>query len=92
MSKFVYNFDEGNKDMKNVLGGKGANLAEMSRIGLPVPPGLTISTEACTDYFRDGNTISSTVLEEVWTALKDIEKKTGKRTGRQWDCGSGILR
>ncbi len=79
--KYVYLFHEGNKDMKNVLGGKGANLAEMSRIGLPVPPGLTISTEACTDYFRDGNTISSTVLEEVWTALKDIEKKTGKVFG-----------
>ena len=79
--KYVYLFHEGNKDMKNVLGGKGANLAEMSRIGLPVPSGLTISTEACTDYFRDGNTISSTVLEEVWTALKNIEEKTGKVFG-----------
>lgn len=79
--KYVYLFHEGNKDMKDILGGKGANLAEMSRIGLPVPPGLTISTEACTDYFKDGNIISNAVLDEVWNSLKHIEEKTGKTFG-----------
>ena len=51
-TKYVYSFNEGNKDMKSLLGGKGANLAEMTKIGLPVPPGFTISTEACNDYYR----------------------------------------
>ena len=53
--KYIYAFNEGNKDMKSLLGGKGANLAEMTNIGIPVPPGITITTEACIDYFKEGN-------------------------------------
>lgn len=79
--KYVYLFHEGNKEMKDVLGGKGANLAEMSKIGLPVPQGLTISTEACTDYFKDGKVINDEVLNGVWSALEEVEKVTGKRFG-----------
>ena len=58
MAKYVYAFNEGKKEMKNLLGGKGANLAEMTNIGMPVPNGFTITTEACTKYYEDGKTIS----------------------------------
>ena len=59
--KYVYLFSEGNKDMKNLLGGKGANLAEMTKLGLPVPQGFTITTEACTRYYEDGEKISNEI-------------------------------
>ena len=63
MKKYVYFFDEGNKEMKSILGGKGANLAEMSKIGLPVPPGFTITTEACNKYYEDGKYFVKTIRD-----------------------------
>ena len=63
--KFVYLFSEGNKDMRNLLGGKGANLAEMTHIGLPVPQGFTITTEACTQYYEDGRQINPEIQAEI---------------------------
>lgn len=81
MSKFVYLFNEGNSSMKEILGGKGANLAEMTRIGLPVPFGFTISTEACNAYYDAGKTITAEVQAQVLEALGELEEKTGKKLG-----------
>ncbi len=80
--KQVYLFQEGNARMKEVLGGKGANLAEMTRIGLPVPPGFTISTKACRSYFREGKVITQRLKEEAAAALKALEETLGKRFGQ----------
>ena len=77
--KYVYQFKEGNADMRNLLGGKGANLAEMTNIGLPVPQGFTITTEACTAYYDDGKKISDGIKKEIFTALTKLEKETGKK-------------
>ncbi|SHG86336.1 pyruvate phosphate dikinase [Thermosyntropha lipolytica DSM 11003] len=79
--KYVYLFEEGNADMKYLLGGKGANLAEMSRIGLPVPPGFTITTEACNFYLKENKSFPEGMMEQVYAALKKIEEKTGKIFG-----------
>src|SRR5437016_8226996 len=79
--KLVYDFHEGNRDMKGLLGGKGANLAEMSNIGLPVPPGFTITTEVCTEYYKTGKKLPSELAGEVRTAMADIEKALGKKFG-----------
>ena len=79
--KYVYLFKEGNKDMRSLLGGKGANLAEMTNIGLPVPQGLTITTEACNKYFADGNKLSDEVLEQVWEKFAIVEEQIGKKFG-----------
>ena len=73
MSKRVYKFSEGNADMRNLLGGKGANLAEMTNIGLPIPNGFTISTEACTDYYNDGRTINEDTQKQIFEALAWLE-------------------
>ena len=81
MKKYVYLFEEGNGQMRELLGGKGANLAEMTNIGLPVPPGFTISTEACHTYFESGQTISPEIRTQVYEALRELEKKTRKRLG-----------
>ncbi len=81
MEKYVYLFSEGNKDMKNLLGGKGANLAEMTHIGLPVPQGFTVTTEACTKYYEDGQMISKNVEDEVYQKLAELETITGKKIG-----------
>lgn len=81
MKKFVYAFEEGNKEMKALLGGKGANLAEMKKIGLPVPDGFTITTEACNQYYEDGETIVPEIVSEIEHHLLDLEKKTGKTLG-----------
>ena len=75
--KFVYLFKEGDATMRNLLGGKGANLAEMTRIGLPVPQGFTISTEACTQYYEDGKEISDEILEQIYAAVAETEAVTG---------------
>ena len=77
--KYVYMFSEGNKDMKNLLGGKGANLAEMTSIGLPVPRGFTVTTEACTAYYDSGKKISDEIVNEIYDRLEDLEKLTGKK-------------
>jgi pyruvate, orthophosphate dikinase len=81
MEKFVYLFHEGNGNMKETLGGKGANLAEMTRIGLPVPYGFTISTQACNAYYDAGKTIPSIVESQVLGALSTLEEKMGKKLG-----------
>ena len=81
MKKYVYAFEEGTKEMKNLLGGKGANLAEMTNIGLPVPRGFTVSTEACTEYYNNGETISDEIVKEIFSKLDELEKKTGKKIG-----------
>lgn len=81
MSKFVYAFEEGNKDMRNLLGGKGANLAEMTSIGLPVPRGFTVTTEACNKYYEDNKVISEDVKNEIFEKLAELEAKTGKKMG-----------
>lgn len=81
--KYVYMFEEGNSDMRSLLGGKGANLAEMTRIGLPVPPGFTISTEACNEYLDAGNEFLPGVLDEVFGALAKLEEQTGKDFGKK---------
>ena len=70
MTKYVYLFKEGNASMRNLLGGKGANLAEMTKIGLPVPQGFTVSTEACTRYYEDGKTIGEDIVEQIYAARR----------------------
>ena len=79
--KYVYDFNEGNKDMRNTLGGKGANLAEMTNIGLPVPRGFTVTTEACNKYYEDKEVINDSILKEIDSHLKALEEKTGKKLG-----------
>ena len=79
--KYVYMFSEGNKDMRNLLGGKGANLAEMTSIGLPVPQGFTITTEACTKYYEDGKEISKEIQDQINEYIVKLEKETGKKFG-----------
>ena len=81
MEKYVYLFQEGNKDMKNLLGGKGANLAEMTNIGMPVPSGFTVTTEACNKYYKDGKELSSEVIDQIKVALEKLEAKSGKKFG-----------
>ncbi len=76
--KYVYAFHEGNKDMRELLGGKGANLAEMTRIGLPVPQGFTVTTEACNKYYADGEKLSDEVINEIYDRLEELEKISGK--------------
>ena len=79
--KFVYLFSEGNADMRNLLGGKGANLAEMTNLGLPVPQGFTITTEACTQYYEDGRTINAEIQAQIMEYIEKMEKITGKKFG-----------
>ncbi len=81
MTKYVYAFKEGNKDMRNLLGGKGANLAEMTSIGLPVPRGFTVTTEACTKYYEDNETISEDIEKEILEHLEELQSVTGKTFG-----------
>lgn len=80
-TKYIYSFDEGNKEMKSLLGGKGANLAEMTKIGLPVPPGFTITTEACNDYYENNELISKGIIEEIELHLQRLEKSLEKKLG-----------
>ena len=79
--KYVYLFKEGNASMRELLGGKGANLAEMTNLGLPIPQGFTVSTEACTKYYEDGEKISKEIEEEIFENLKKLEEITGKKLG-----------
>ena len=79
--KYVYLFSEGNKDMRELLGGKGANLAEMTNLGLPIPQGFTISTEACTDYYNNGEVIREEIIEEILNAITKLESIEGKKFG-----------
>ena len=79
--KYVYMFEEGNANMRELLGGKGANLAEMTNLGMPVPYGFTISTEACTRYYDDNEKIADEIVDEIFTYLKKLENKAGKVLG-----------
>ena len=81
MSKYVYLFSEGNATMRELLGGKGANLAEMTHIGLPVPQGFTVTTEACTKYYDDGRVLADEVVEQIYAALHEVEKINNKKFG-----------
>ena len=81
MAKWVYTFAEGNMSMRNLLGGKGANLAEMTEIGLPVPQGFTITTEACTQYYEDGRKINDEIMAQTMEGVKWMEEKNGKKFG-----------
>ncbi len=81
MAKWVYTFEEGSADMRNLLGGKGANLAEMTNLGLPIPQGFTVTTEACTDYYDKGKQISDEIREQIFSALAGLEEKQGKKFG-----------
>ena len=81
MEKYVYMFKEGNAGMRNLLGGKGANLAEMTNIGLPVPQGFTVTTEACTRYYEDGQTIATEIEKQIQDAMRQAEQIVGKRFG-----------
>ncbi|MBN2696718.1 MAG: pyruvate, phosphate dikinase [Bacilli bacterium] len=81
MKKYVYLFKEANASMRNLLGGKGANLAEMTNLGMPVPQGFTVSTEACTKYYDDGKVISDEIINQIYAALTETEKVVGKKFG-----------
>ena len=81
MSKFVYLFNEGNAGMRNLLGGKGANLAEMTSLGLPVPKGFTVTTEACTKYYTDGKTLTDDVVNQIFEVITSLENLYGKKFG-----------
>ena len=81
MTKYVYLFSEGNGNMRELLGGKGANLAEMTKIGLPVPQGFTITTEACTQYYEDGRKINDEIMAQAMAGVDEMEKINGKKFG-----------
>jgi pyruvate, phosphate dikinase len=81
MAKWVYLFKEGKAEMKNLLGGKGANLAEMTNLGLPIPQGFTVTTEACTDYYTSGKKITDEIQEQIFAAIKQLEDLQGKKFG-----------
>ena len=79
MAKWVYLFREGNANMRNLLGGKGANLAEMTNLGLPIPQGFTVTTEACTDYYNNGKKISEEIQGQIFVALAWLETENGRK-------------
>ena len=81
MAKWVYMFSEGNAEMRNLLGGKGANLAEMTGLGMPIPQGFTITTEACTDYYTQGKKISDEIQAQIYEALAKLEEINGRKFG-----------
>ena len=88
MAKWVYMFREGNADMRNLLGGKGANLAEMTNLGLPIPQGFTVTTEACTNYYENGEEVSDEIRQQIFAALGKLEQLQGKTFG---DVGDPLL-
>ena len=79
--KYVYLFREGNANMRELLGGKGANLAEMTNLGLPIPQGFTITTEACIEYYNNNENISEEIKYQIFMSLKELERITGKQFG-----------
>ena len=82
--KFVYLFSEGNDHMRELLGGKGANLAEMTLLGMPVPQGFTITTEACTQYYEDNETINDEIQQQIMEYIGKLEEVTGKKFCSFW--------
>ena len=89
MAKWVYLFKEGNAGMRNLLGGKGANLAEMTGLGLPVPQGFTVTTEACTQYYEDGRQINDEIMGQIMEAMAKLEEMTGRTYSRIHVVGGG---
>ena len=89
--KYVYLFSEGNATMRELLGGKGANLAEMTNIGLPVPQGFTISTEACTQYYEDGRQINDEIQAQIMEYIARMEEINGKKFGCRYGSRQEIL-
>ncbi len=85
MAKWVYSFKEGKANMKNLLGGKGANLAEMTNLGLPIPQGFIVTTEACTDYYTSGKKVTDEIKEQIFAAIAELEKTEGKTFGDNSD-------
>ncbi len=85
MTKWVYKFEEGSAAMRNLLGGKGCNLAEMTNLGMPIPPGFTVTTEACTEYYNNGKEISKEIQDQIFDALKWLEGVNGKKFGDNED-------
>ena len=85
MAKWVYLFKEGNASMRNLLGGKGCNLAEMTGLGMPIPQGFTVTTEACTDYYAKGKQISDEIKDQIFEALKWLEEVNNKKFGDNED-------
>ena len=83
MDKYVYLFKDGNKDMTSVLGGKGANLAEMMSLGLPVPNGFTVSTLACQKYYDNNKTLPQEIIEEIYKTIESLEQETEKQFGNK---------
>ena len=81
MGELLCSFNEGNKQMRSLLGGKGANLSEMTSIGLPVPFGFVVTTKACNDFFDGGNVLSSQIIREMEAKIREIEEVTGKKFG-----------
>ncbi len=81
--KHVYLFSEGNASMRELLGGKGANLAEMTNLGIPVPTGFTVTTEACIKYYKDGKKLADEVVQQITDAMKEVEKETNKKFGSE---------
>lgn len=79
--KYVYLFEEGNSDMRELLGGKGANLAEMTNLGMPIPGGFTITTECCNEYYENNEQISEEIINQIYSALEKLENQTGKKLG-----------
>jgi len=89
-NKYVYLFKEGKADMKALLGGKGANLAEMTNIGLPVPPGLTITTRACIQFYEANKQFPPGMEEQLWEKLAVVEEQTGKKFGDPKKPAAGV--
>ena len=83
--KFVYLFKEGNANMRDILGGKGANLAEMTNLGLPIPQGFTVTTDACNDYYKNNETLSDEIINQIFDALSELETIQGKKFGNNLD-------
>ena len=81
MAKWVYKFSEGNASMRNLLGGKGANLAEMTGLGMPIPQGFTVTTEACTDYYASSRKIREEIVNQIFDAVSWLEEINGKKFG-----------
>ena len=85
MAKWVYRFSEGNASMRPLLGGKGANLAEMTGLGMPIPQGFTVTTEACTEYYRHGKQITDEIQAQIFEAIGWLEEYNGKKFGDTQD-------
>ena len=86
MAKWVYRFSEGNASMRPLLGGKGANLAEMTGLGMPIPQGFTVTTEACTEYYRHGKQITDEIQAQIFEAIGWLEEYNGKKFGDTHLC------